>query len=172
MGTSSSNTVEIIENQILKAINHIKYISKKKPCTLKIYNHLQNNYASNFDYHSVEAKLNKLKANGIIDDSYKIINPTQEVMNFVTEDEVTVCSENSEDEPNGPHRTVTSTKIIGPEITIQVVNNSTTQDPKESDFNVIKWQLQNLENKLVGKILALKSYFMDEIISLKDQIKD
>ena len=32
-------TIDIIENQILKAINHIKYIvikyiSKKKPCTL------------------------------------------------------------------------------------------------------------------------------------------
>ena len=172
MDTSSSNTVDIIENQILKAINHIKYISKKKPCTLKIFNYLQNNYASNYDYHSVEAKLNELKSNGIIDDSYKIINPIQEVMNFVTEDEVTICSENSEDEPNDPHRTVTPTKIIGPEITTQVVNKSTTEDPKESDINVIKGQLQNLENKLVGKILALKSYFMDEILSLKDQIKD
>ena len=68
--------------------------------------------------------------------------------------------------------TVTPTKIIRPEITAQVVNNSTTEDPKESDINVIKGQLQNLENKLVGKILALKSYFMDEILSLKDQIKD
>ena len=26
----------IMENQILKTINHIKYISKKKPCTLKV----------------------------------------------------------------------------------------------------------------------------------------
>ena len=68
--------------------------------------------------------------------------------------------------------TVTPTKIIRPEITAQVVNKSTTEDPKESDINVIKGQLQNLENKLVGKILALKSYFMDEILSLKDQIKD
>ena len=171
MDTSSSNTVEIIENQILKAINRIKYISKKR-CTLKIYNYLQNHYASNFDYHSVEAKLNELKASGIIDDSYKIINPIQEVMNFVTEDEVIICSENSEDEPNDSQRTVTPTKIIGPEITTQVVNKSTTEYPKESDINVIKGQLQNLENKLVGKILALKSYFMDEILSLKDQIKD
>ena len=36
-GTSSSDTVDIIENQILKAINHIKYISKERPCTLKIF---------------------------------------------------------------------------------------------------------------------------------------
>ena len=172
MNTSLSNTVEIIENQIFKSINHIKYISKKKPCTLKIFNYLRNNYASNFDYHSVEGKLNELKSNGIIDESYKIINPIQEVMNFVTENEVIIYSENSEDEPNDPHRTATPTKIIGLEITSQVVNKSTTQDPKESDINVIKGQLQNLKNKLVGKILALKSYFMDELISLKDQIKD
>ena len=71
MDTSSSNTTDIIENQILKAIDHIKYIRKKKPCALKIFNYLQNNYASNYDYHSVEDKSNELTSNGIIDDSYK-----------------------------------------------------------------------------------------------------
>ena len=60
MDTSSSNTVDIIENQILKAINHIKYISKKKPCTFKIFDYLQNNYASNYGYHSVEVKRIKM----------------------------------------------------------------------------------------------------------------
>ena len=135
------------------------------------YFHINTNIWRDFEI-CISVPLNELKANGIIDDSYKIINPIQEVMNFVTEDEVTIYSGNSEDEPNDPHRTVTPTKIIGPEITTQVVNKSTTQDPKESDINVIKGQLQNLENKLVGKILALKSYFMDEILSLKDQIKD
>ena len=130
MDTSSSNTVDIIENQILKAINYIKYISKKKPCTLKVFNYLQNNYASNYDYHSVEAKLNELKSKGIIDYSYKIINPIQEVMNFVTEDEVIIYSENSEDESNDPHRTATPTKIIGPEITTQVVNKALLKNQK------------------------------------------
>ena len=43
---------------------------------------------------SVEGKLNESKSNGIIDDSYKIINPIQEVLNFVTEDEVIIYSEN------------------------------------------------------------------------------
>ena len=92
-------------------------------------------------------------------------------MNFVTEDEVTIYSDNSEDESNDPHRTATSPKITGPEITTQAVNMSTMQEPKESDINVTKVQFENLENKLVGKILALKSYFMDEILSLNDQIK-
>ena len=92
-------------------------------------------------------KLNELKSNRIIDDTYKIINPIQEVMNFETKDEVTMYSENSENESNDPHRTATSPKIIGPEITAEAVNMSTTQEPKESDINVTKAQLQNLENK-------------------------
>ena len=49
-----------MEIQILKAINRIKYMSKKKACTLKIFNYLQNNYTSNYDYHSVEDKSNEL----------------------------------------------------------------------------------------------------------------
>ena len=55
---------------------------------------------------------NELKSNGIIDDSYKIKNPIQKVINFVTEDEVFIYSENSEDESNGPHRTATSLRLL------------------------------------------------------------
>ena len=92
-------------------------------------------------------------------------------MNFVTEDEVIIYSENSEDESNDPHRTATSPKIIRPEISTEVVNMSTPPEPQESDINVNKVLLQNLEIKLFGKTLAFKSYFMDEILSLKYQIK-
>ena len=68
-------------------------------------------------------------------------------MNFVTDDEMTIHSENSEDESNDPEKTATSPKIIEPEITIQVVNMSNTQESQESDINVTKVQLQGLENK-------------------------
>ena len=49
-------------------------------------------------------KLNELNSNGIIDDNYEILNPIHEVMNFITEDEVNIYLENSEDESNDPHR--------------------------------------------------------------------
>ena len=138
-------------------MNHIKYISKKKHCILKIFNCLQNNYVSNYDYHSVEDRLNELKSNGLIGDSYKIINPIQEVINFVTEDEVIIYSENFKDESNDPHGTATSPKIIRPEITTQVVNMSTTPEAQESDINVTKVQLLSFDDKLFGKVLAFKS---------------
>ena len=140
----------------------------KKTCTIKIFNYLQNNLASKYDCHSVKDKLNELKSNWIIGDSYKIINPIQEALNFVTEEEVNIYSENFEDESNSPHRTATSPKIITPKITPPVVNIRTTLEPQES---VTKVQLQGLENKLFSKIIAFKSYFMDEIFSLKHEIK-
>ena len=63
-------------------------------------------------------------------------------------------------------------KIIRLEITIQVVNMSTTKERQETDINVTNMQFQSLGNKLLfGEILALKSYFIDDIVSLKDQIK-
>ena len=80
-----------------------------------------------------------------IDDSYKIINLIQEVMNFATEDEVIIYSENFEDESNDPHTTATT----------PFVDISTTQDPQESGINVTKTQLQSLKNKLFDKILHL-----------------
>ena len=78
--------------------------------------------------------------------------------------------ENSEDESNDPEKTATSPKIIRPKITIQVVNMSNTQESQESDIIVTKVQLQSLENKWFGIILAFKLYFKDETLSLKDQI--
>ena len=81
-----------------------------------------------------------MKLNEIIDDSYKIINPLQEVMNFATKDEVIIYSENSEDESNDPQRNAASPKINTPEITTPVIN--TTQQPQESGINVTKAQIK------------------------------
>ena len=84
-----------MDNQVLRAINHIKYVSKKKPSTLKIFNYLQNNGASNYNYESLENEIAELRNNGIIDETFKITNPIEEVLNF-PEDEIDITSENSD----------------------------------------------------------------------------
>ena len=82
-----------MENQILKAINRIKYVSKKKHCPVKIFNYRQNNGASNYNYDPVVNKIQELMKNGIIDQSYEIIDPVTEVLNLPPDDEVEICSE-------------------------------------------------------------------------------
>ena len=71
-----------MENQILKVINHIKYVSKKKNCPVKNFNYVQNNQASNYDYDSVVIKIQESMENGVIDQSYKRINQVTEVSNL------------------------------------------------------------------------------------------
>ena len=85
-----------MENQILKAINHIKYVSKKKHCPVKIFNYLQNNGPSNYDYDSVVNKIQELMENGFINQNYKIIDPVTEVLNLPPDDEIEICSEISD----------------------------------------------------------------------------
>ena len=82
-----------MENQILKAINHIKYVSKKKHCPCKNILLSAKNGASNYDYDSVVNKIQELMENGIIDQSYKIIDPVTEVLNLHPDDEVETFSE-------------------------------------------------------------------------------
>ena len=50
-----------MDNQVFRAINHIKYVSKKKPCIVKIFNYLQNNGASNYNYELLENEIVELR---------------------------------------------------------------------------------------------------------------
>ena len=86
-------------------------------------------------------------------------------MNFVTEDEVIIYSENSEDESKHPHRTDTSPTIIRPEITTQVVNMSTIKAHK-SHGNVQKLSTGKWEDLILLRV----KYFESENKFLKDEI--
>ena len=69
----------IMDNQVLRATNHIKYVSKEKPSSLKIFNYLENNGASNYKYESFENEIAELRNNGIIDEKFNITNLIEEV---------------------------------------------------------------------------------------------
>ena len=69
-------------------------LARKKPNTLKIFNYLQNDGASNNNY-SLKNEIAELRNNEIIDETFKITNPIEEVLNF-PEDDVDITSENSD----------------------------------------------------------------------------
>ena len=60
-----------MDNQVLTAINHAKYVSKKKSCTVKIFNYLQNIGASNYDYELLENEITDLRNNEIVEKTFK-----------------------------------------------------------------------------------------------------
>ena len=55
---------------------------RKEYCPVKIFSFLQKNGASNYDYDSLAKKIQELMVNGVIDQSYKIINLANDVLNL------------------------------------------------------------------------------------------
>ena len=51
-----------------------------------MFTYLQNNGASNYDYESLENEITELRNNGIVDETFKKINPIEEVLNVPYDD--------------------------------------------------------------------------------------
>ena len=144
----------IIDNQVLRAISHIKYVSKKNPSALKIFNYLQNYRAFKYNYESLENEIAELRNNEIIDETFKIANPIEEVLNF-PEDDVDMTLENSDISSLNRQ----SSQIDEENDAIPSLNNKTLipnpQAVFPSDFEIL---FQSLEDILNCKISAIKSY--------------
>ena len=144
----------IIDNQVLRAISHKKYVSKKNPSALKIFNYLQNYRAFKYNYESLENEIAELRNNEIIDETFKIANPIEEVLDF-PEDDVDMTLENSDISSLNRQ----SSQIDEENDAIPSLNNKTlTPNPQAvfpSDFEIL---FQSLEDILNCKISAIKSY--------------
>ena len=159
-----------MENQILKAISHIKYVCKKKHCPVKIFNYLQNNGASNYDYDSVVSKIQELMENRIINQNYKIIDPVIEVLNLPPDDEIEICSEISGSNDLDSQPSQISSSNITPIVnvaTIPTLNTAKTPKHHSDDIETI---IKSLEDKLLSKIAALQSHFFNDIFDLRKDI--
>ena len=143
----------------------MEHVSKKKHSTLKIFNYLQNNGASNYNYESLENEIAELRNNGIIDETFKITNPIEEVLNF-PEDDVDITSENSD---ISCLNTQSSQVDEENDATLSLNNNTLTLIHKR--FFQVTFLFQSLEGKLNGKISAIKSHLLDEVCDLKNELK-
>ena len=155
-----------MENQNLKAINHIKYVSKKKHCPVKTFNYLQNNGASNYDYDSVVKKIQELMKNGVTDQSYTIINPATEVLNLPPDDEVEIYSEisDSNDFDSQLSQFNSSTRTPIENIATTPIFN-TAENPKHYSDD-IETHIKLVEDKLLSKIAVL----LNDIFDLRNGI--
>ena len=142
-------------------------LARKNPCTLKILNYLQNNGTSNYNNELLENVIVELRNNGTIDETFSITNPIEEVLNF-PEDDVDITLENSD---MSCLNTQSSQADEENDATPSLNNNTLTPNPQAvfpSDFEIL---FQSLEDKLNGKISAIKSYLLDEVYDLKNELK-
>ena len=112
-------------------------------------------------------EITELRNNGIVEKIFKITNPIEEVLNF-PEDDLDTTSENSD-----ISCLITQSSQVDEEndATPSLNNNTLTLNPDTvfpSDFEIL---LHSPEDKLNGKIPAIKSYFSDELYDLKTNEK-
>ena len=122
---------------------------------------------SNYNYESLENEIAELRNNGVIEETFKITNPIKEVLNF-PKDDVDITSENSD---ISCLNTQSSQVDEENDATPSLNNNTLTPNPQAvfpSDFEIL---FQSLEDKLNGKISAIKSYLLDEVYDLKNELK-
>ena len=108
--------------------------------------------------------------NGVTDQNYKIINPVTEVLNLTPDDEVEICSEisNSNDFDSQLSRFNSSNRTPIENVATTPMLNTAANPKHHSDD--METHIKLLEDKLLSKIAALKSYLFDDIFDLRNDI--
>ena len=122
-----------------------------------MFKHLQNNQTFNCNYKSLENEITELKNNEIIDKKFKITSFIEESLNFPDED-VDITSENYDIRC---FNTQSSQADERNDTAPSLSNNALTPNSQTvflSDFKIL---FQSLEDKLNGKILAIKLNLLD-----------
>ena len=156
-----------MENQ---AINRIKYVSKKKHLPIKVFNYLQNNGTSNYDYDLVVNKIQKLTENVVIDQSYTLANPATEVLNLPFDGEVEICSDISYSNDFDSETSQFNSSNVTPIVNVATTPTLNTAATPKHHSDDIETHIKSLEDKLRSKTAALKSHFFINIFDLRKNI--
>ena len=162
-----------MDNLILEAIQYISKISKKKVTEDSISSYLNNKGAHNIDNKSVIEILKQLHGKGLINQLYKPIytaitskaphsTTSQSVISPIAENHVHDTSDN--DIMNKPIPSINRSLPATPMAEINTPPRVFTTG--NSSLNA---KFESLESKLYGEIIAIKSYFTDELRSLKNE---
>ena len=63
-----------MESLILKAINHVKHVSKKMVNVENILHEIKRSSATNLDKDALQVEIDQMIIKGLIDENYKVLN--------------------------------------------------------------------------------------------------
>ena len=146
---------------ILKTIDHVKQVSQRKVSLDSILQRINKTSATNLDNETLKLELDKMIIKGLIDQSYKILHrdrlhlenvPSPDKFNFPFPSE---NGNNAEEKLNKdlPFINTQETSLTKSRVSF---NNS------KSELLLVLNNQKELDN-VRAKILALKSFFMEEI---------
>ena len=150
-----------MESLILKAINHVKHVSKKMVNVENILHEIKRSSATNLDKDALQVEIDQMIIKGLIDENYKVLN--KDILHLTEEppvDEVHFAFDNDTEENQ-----TSNIPFIG------------TQETSFSNFeeNLRNWYSLKLQHDkefddINAKIMDLKALFMDEIYTLRQDL--
>ena len=163
-----------MDTQMLEAINYIRNVSKKKVTIDRIVTYLNNAGASNWDKESAEANLKEMQTKGIINENCKpLITLSSDSPDFSPDVCITpqvdcdfISATTNPIIPTHISDPTTATPNIGSFVTPCTPQPFHSNSVISSSFSS---QLDSLEAKLCDKIMAMKSFFMDELQTIKNE---
>ena len=182
-----------MENLILESIRHIKEVSRKRVSLDNIMNRIKKTSATIMDNKSLTFELEQMITKGLIDQNYKILirenqqintEPSPDKISFTcegsnTDQEVAITNESlpltvSQDTPVTKTKSNTTCKNIeSTDESLTISNSQTTPVVKttsDTSCHLRKSPTALDVDKLTANMMAIKSFFMNEIYELRQEI--
>ena len=166
-----------MEKLILEAVNYVSKISKRKVTSDSIANYINKNGAHNIDYNSITETLEQMQRKGLIN---KLCRPT-ETSHITPTTSQSIPLQHKTPPDTDIHSCANINDSINKSIQSST-NKSLTATPFAQQTTTprilsmgnssLNTKLESLESKLCGKIMAMKSHFMDELRILKQENPD
>ena len=109
--------------------------------------------------------------NGVTDQSYKIINPVTDVLNLPPDDEVEIGLEISDRNDFDSLLFQSNSPNITPILNVVTTLKLNVAGTPKHHLDYIETHIKSLEDKLLSKIVALKSHLFNDIFDFKNDIK-
>ena len=183
-----------MENLILESIRHIKEVSRKRVSLDNIMNRIKKTSATIMDNKSLTFELEQMITKGLIDQNYKILikenqqintEPSPDKISFTcegsnTDQEVAIINESlplivSQDTPVLKTKSNTTCKNIeSTDESLTIRNSQTTplvKTTSDTSYHLRKSPTALDVDKLKANMMAIKSFFMNEIYELRQEIQ-
>ena len=148
-----------MEGKILEAIYHVKSISKKKPCYKNILSYIQKSTASNIDFEAIEKTVSDMVTKKIIEKDFRILNESCNSFSSpqISDDDVETLLLQKGSE---------TLQKSAPE---SIDNLETTPSPFLQNTPNLPNSIAKF-NAIEANLMAIKSYFMDEVYELRNEV--
>ena len=158
-----------MEQLTLKTIDHVKHVSKRKVSLDSMLQRINKTSATNLDNETLKLELDQMIIKGLIDQSYRILHRDRLHLEKVPSSDNVNFTFPSENRNNTEENLDKDLPFINTQETPKLTKSQVSFNNHRSESPLVLNNQKEFDN-VRAKILALKSFFMEEIYDLRQEI--